>query len=78
MAIISFKEFKGELERKQKMYNDCKHIFEDKPYGFSTVGRFGGHTINLYRCKKCGYECYNEEEYKESISHYDDRGMPID
>ena len=49
MPIRTIEEMSEELER-----NDCKHDFEDKPCGFACEGRFGGNTIPVFKCKKCG------------------------
>jgi len=78
MAYRTFKECIADLEAKAKVYNDCgKHDFEDKPCGFTAVGRFGGHCVNIYKCKKCGFEACRDDEYAKAISHYDSGGRPL-
>ena len=62
----------------RKRYENCNHDLDEKPVSFITVGRFGGHSVNIYKCKRCGYEIYKKDEYEEALSHYDERGMTID
>lgn len=65
------------LERQERQKN-CNHEYdEDRPYCI-TVGRFGGTSIPVKRCKKCGFEFYNNKEYNRASKEYDDRGMPIE
>lgn len=74
----SLEEIRNNLMEELKRYENCNHDFDEKPVSFTTVGRFGGHAVNIYRCKKCGYEGYKKEEYEEALSHYDKAGRPID
>lgn len=74
----SIKELREELNEKQKVYDSCEHDFDDKPVFCMAVGRFGGECVNIYRCKKCGFESSKEDEYEKAISKYDDSGMPIE
>ena len=72
MAIKSFEEILQELKIKQEKYNNCKHNLEDESCGFITLGRFGGHCIKLYKCKKCGGEFVKDSDYEEGICYYDE------
>jgi len=74
MAIKSFEEILEELKTKQEKYNNCKHDLEDESCGFMTHGRFGGHCVKIYKCKKCSGEFTKDDEYEESICCYDESG----
>jgi len=68
----TFDEILKELKTKQERYNNCKHDLEDESCGFITLGRFGGHCIKLYKCKKCGGEFVKDSDYEEGICYYDE------
>ena len=70
----SFNEIIEELKTKQEKYNNCEHDLESESCGFITLGRFGGHCIKLYKCKKCRVEFVKDSEYEEGILEHDNSG----
>ena len=70
----SFDKILQELKTKQEKYNICKHDLEQESCGFITLGRFGGHCVNLYKCKKCGGEFVKDSDYEKGICYYDESG----
>jgi len=70
----TFNEILEELKIKQEKYNNCEHDLEDESCGFITLGRFGGHCVKLYKCKKCDVEIIKDSEYEKEILEYDESG----
>jgi len=70
----SFNEILKELKIKQEKYNNCEHDLESESCGFITLGRFGGHCVKLYKCKKCGGEFVKDSDYEKEILKYDEGG----
>ena len=68
--IRSFEEIYAEL----KEIEDCEHIFDETPVGVATIGRFGGECLDIYKCTKCGYECFDDKEYESIGNNYNDDG----
>lgn len=66
MSIKTFDEIIKKLR--------CEHDFEDEPCGFSLVGRFGGESIPVYKCKKCGNAFAKSEDCKMTESKYNEGG----
>ena len=70
----SFNKILQELKIKQEKYNNCEHDLENESCGFITLGRFGGHCVKLYKCKKCGGEFVKDSDCEEGILEYDEGG----